>query len=356
MPRLSRAVCLPSSCDPYRTNIWIECYKKFLQSDVDKLYVCLNSNARQDLIDYCATRFEEVGAVLVKPLQPSPRPYLGAHFNPDLPMRMLFEAVQEDILLSMEEDLYILQPVANQWFDLIENRGYNAVDAFRWCATFSLKDEVVRAFNLSGVYKDAPFFCQAPFVIRTADILGVKDRIYGSWGAPAGTFIPELNYTTTEPVCGDVGTWSTISLYTNGIRNNYVVPLWNWCSCMIEGRTNMPWIHTGGGCALYSGYLINSNGNTVGDSGPLEQLVPIHPYPRFRGSGTRESYHGFWKFALDYFPIPVNSSVADFNQEMKEALEYAESHLLMIDGSLALTQNGIELQKQFFRRVFHPII
>jgi hypothetical protein len=330
MPRLSRAVCLPSSCDPYRTNIWIKCYKKFLQSDVDKLYVCLNSNARQDIIDYCATRFEEVGAVLVKPLQPSPRPYLGAHFNPDLPMRMLFEAVQEDILLSMEEDLYILQPVANQWFDLIENGGYNAVDAFRWCVTFSLKDEVVRAFNLSGVYKNAPFFCQAPFVIRTADILGVKDRIYGSWG--------------------------TISLYTNGIRNNYVIPLWNWCNCMIEGRTNMPWIHTGGGCALFSGYLMNPYGGTVGGSGPMEQLAPLHPYPRFRGSGIRESIHAFWRIGLDYFPIPASFPVASFNQEMKEALEYTESHLLMIDGSPALTQNGIELQKQFFRRVFHPII
>lgn len=364
MTRLTRAAALTCSGDPYRTAVWIECYKKFVQPEVDKLYVCINADTRQDILDYCAEKFEEVGAVLVTP-EPgaSLRKFLPFGNGPRTALKHLYEAVQEDLVFSFEDDFYMLQAGnCNKWFDMIENQNYDAVASFRCCASTGIRDKTIQRFGLLGDLKSWPFFCQVPLVIKTTDLLKVKDREYGSWGCKRGTHLPELGWTVDEDwACGDVMTWASIQLYAAGLRNFEVIRQWMWIECMIYKNWTPPWIHTSGGCSMYVGYLINPTGGVIGLEPGMNSAGPdvfpiLRPLDGYHLRDVRESMQAFWRVAYKHFPIPSSHPASKFNLEFEEALNWADTHLLMTSGEVAMRPSVVARQQDFYESVLGPIL
>ena len=49
---MSRAVLLPTPCDPFLIKYWLENFSRYYEDNIDKLYVHLNSPIEKEVIDY----------------------------------------------------------------------------------------------------------------------------------------------------------------------------------------------------------------------------------------------------------------------------------------------------------------
>lgn len=372
---MSRAVLLPTTADPYRAAVWLASYKKFIQPHVDKLYVCINCNAREEILDYVASMFREVGAVILQlPIKgnltcrtlgspefyrrdpPSTCLYLRSDGACNTPMNWLSEVVEEDFVCFLEDDFYILSDGhVDCWFTSIEKKQIDIIGSFRTSCSEELTQRQIEIFKYGNFLHRSGNLCATPLVLRREDLQGIRDKDYGATNFQPGVYIPELDYTPTKVLSGDAFVWASIQLKSRGL-NIQEVPQFPWINVWMQKLANPPWLHTSGGSAIWSpSYLINKDGGCVGHPQTRGSSPTLVPAGSFAEREWRESVHAFFKLASTYFPIPESDPAAFFNLEFTEALEYAIKNS-KIGTFSGLTTEGVTKQSLFLKTIFLPLL
>lgn len=311
----SRAVILPTPCDPFLLKYWLENFKKYYKDEVDKLYVCLNSPVEKEVIDYEMKLLDEIGADYI---------YIDHQIEHGDAIRRLLEIVKEEYVMLAEDDCFVFkQGKINDCFTMVESGRVDCVGSKRGSCAFEILQQ---AQNLWGIEMDglgdsgcnfwpAFFFCKTKTLLDT-------DRHFEAKAYPKGTFIPELNYIMKEDGYGDTFVQTSLQLRSKGLKFWYEhhyhgspqdiehyekqIYLWNGMSC---------WTHVGSLSSGLSGVLVNDIGvdlaHRKSDFQPREYSLSVAHIDEW---ARRIQW---WQTFYDN----SDDSLPDFKEDYKKALD-----------------------------------
>ena len=297
----SRAAILPSTGDPLLGNLWLKCYVNNVASDIDKLYVRMTYPVDANARNFLADKFRDLGSEV------SLSNSIETHGRV---MKFLVDQVQEDHILFLEDDLFVVNAgEIGPIFKVIEDGQCDCIGSSRGCCSPEVVRSIVQAFNLTGSsqeheLKDCPNVWPCLFFAKTKALLDT-DGEYGNRDWPQGTTIPLINHYCEVEECSDSFVWTTIQLRAQGctfkyIHQNHTAPD---DLNMFVNKTGLyaldpiPWVHIG---SLSSGIekLIKDKDNV-----PLGAIgtSPL-PYPEVTESSVLELSRrvAMFQFAATY--------------------------------------------------------
>lgn len=193
---MSRAVILPTPCNPFLLTYWLDMYLKNVADEVDTLYVHANANVRQDVYDYIREMFNIPNVVFM---------FTDHQIEHGIAIDKILDRVKEDYVMLIEDDCYTFKPgLVNKMFVLLENNQVDVVGSKRGSCGQEILDASKAKYDLdySGFGDSGCNFWPAYFFIKTDD-LRATDRHFHAKEWRAGTYISELDYTVKENQYGD---------------------------------------------------------------------------------------------------------------------------------------------------------
>lgn len=210
----SRAVLLPTPCDPFLLKYWIENYRRTYKQYVDKLYVCMNSPIERQVVDYIQDMLDSVGANYI---------YIDHQIEHGDALRRLLEIVSEEYVMLVEDDSFVIKgDKIDQCFRYLESGEYDVVGGKRGSCSFEILE---RASELWGVAYEGEgdqgcnfwpnmFFCKTETLLKT-------DRHFEAKSWKKGDFIAPMNYHMLEDGCGDTFVNTSLELRGMNLRFRY---------------------------------------------------------------------------------------------------------------------------------------
>lgn len=321
---MTRAAVLPTPGDPFLVAAWLHLYKKVWKTEVDKLYIHLNSRLEDPVINYTKRICEEAGAIV------SYSAVWEGHGEALLP---LIENCAEDFVYVAEDDGYILRPtIVSQCIELVEQNKIDCVANGRVSAAESLWKREAEVFGLEGQRYYEPNFWPCFFFSRTQTLLDT-DRDFAAKNWPAGTYIKELDWTAPENVSADTFGWTSIQLRAKGLRI-FLLPdgrsttqdafLFHQRQGIFANPPTAPWIHFGSsssgiGWALQDERGINLECRTRTTA---PSAVPVCPDDHIKDDAARRL--AFWRLCRKYHPIKDCPEAEYFNQVYVDAMDRFE--------------------------------
>lgn len=257
---MSRAALLYTTGDPLIASGWLRFFPLW-KGEVDQLYVSIASGLPAEIKEQTAKLFEQAGAIVV-----------GIYnWNPDLPyspiLNELVDAAKEEFFFLSEDDGYILEKgVVDKNFRILETGEADFLGSKRGSCSAGLlaREKELWLPGDEGFGDVGPNFW--PFLIHTSKkVLDLTDRDWDKKQWQSGTYIPELDWTCTEPEAGDGLVFLSIQLRANDLRFRYLphhhlsfldpekhaIPTGPW------GLGDIPWCHIGSMSFIASwlGYL-----------------------------------------------------------------------------------------------------
>lgn len=321
---MTRAVFLPTTGDPYIAQIWLESYKRYYSSYVDKLYVNINSGIDQEIMDHTCSLFRQVGAEIIT------HPGLINHGKA---LSELLDISFEDHILIVEEDFYMLEDNdIDKWFRRVENSPNLAVVSPRGSADAKLIERVEEKFNVDSSLHLQPHFWPSLCCIHRSK-LEQTDKHFDSKDYPPSEYIKELDWTPPVRQCGDTFVWTSIQLRAMQMEFAYYTQ-WRLCDVLNMGKDfKPPWIHMGSTSQTVNGWLLDDKmvplGHRKFGGGP-------YPFPSVPAPGSEshcEQLVAFWLLCYQRFPLQ-NESCLYFNDlygkaltKLAAALKLDQSHV-----------------------------
>lgn len=217
---MSRAVLLPTPGDPYLVKNCISLYQKIYKDEISNLYVWIQNNGPDEIGTYCKSIIEDAGG--------------KAFWNKAYPMqhgdtiKTLLELCNEDYICLLEDDGWVLEKgILDSCFSLIESGQYDVLGSTRGASSPNLIDAITRKFNLNTSVSPEHLLSACPnlwpcFVFSRKDTLLATDRNFNSMFWPSGSYIKELEFTTTTDIVADTFVWASIQLRAMGCKFGYV--------------------------------------------------------------------------------------------------------------------------------------
>lgn len=202
---MTRAILLPTPCDPFLLNYWFYFFDKW-SSSIDKLYICLNSTIEAEVIDYikgiCAKRFNVV--VL----------YVENQIEHGDALSRLLDMCTEDLIGIIEDDCYINVASLDVFFNPIESGLCDIVGSKRGsCGEDIIDGAFVKwGITMQGDGDVGPNFWPNLFFCRRSLLLSIP-RNFGAKAWFRGETIAPLNRVVeAEVCCGDTFVEASLEL------------------------------------------------------------------------------------------------------------------------------------------------
>jgi len=291
---LSRAAFVPCS-DPFVSLLFSKLFKEVWQDEVDKLYVCYNSDIDRKIVDYVEKRFRESPKVVWI--------YVDHGIGNGEPINKCLNICEEDLILLLEDDSYIYKKGAvDGCFKRIENGECDALGSPRGSCDNELYNIAMLRFkNPQGYYGDiGPNFWPAFFFVKRKDLLRT-DQNFASKTFPAGAWVKELGWAPTVDQCSDTFVWASIQLRAMGLRFCYVPQ----CKIYPEHTSlrdldPFGWTHSGSLSSGWSGRLLRGHFSPDKLSHSAEFLEHARRVAFWTMAANLEDYEEIAEFKKEY--------------------------------------------------------
>lgn len=190
---MSRAAFLPSPIDPFVLLYFLKYFYSVWQDEVDKLYVCLNSDVEEEVV-YELLRLLKHPKIVV-----SYHDHILGHGKA---INLMLDQCSEDNIVLLEDDSIIFKKgIVNKYFSMIESGEYDLIGSPRMSCSLKLANELAKEFNLDyeGFGDKGPNFWPCFLWIKKSDLLKT-----------------DCEFGNTE--WGDTFVWSSIQLRRMGLR------------------------------------------------------------------------------------------------------------------------------------------
>ena len=195
---MSRAAILPFPGDPFLINYWLRFYDEIWGSEIDKLYIYLNSPIEKAAVDYIRDRIAKSKNI-------------NFTYNPEQiehgdAINRTLDLVTEDLVMLIEDDAFIFKPgYVDAAFKEIESGEYDIVGSKRGSCSFEIMDAAEAKWGIAqtGFGDNGCNFWPCYFFTKT-DILKKTSRRFGARAWKQGETITPLGLVVEAPeVVGD---------------------------------------------------------------------------------------------------------------------------------------------------------
>lgn len=193
---MSRAVILPTPCNPFLLTYWLDLYLKNIAPEVDTLYVHANADIEPEVFEYIKDMFS-IPNVVFK--------FTDHQIEHGNAIDEILDQIKETHVMLIEDDCYTFKPgLVGKMFSKLENGHCDVVGSKRGSCGQEILNASQAKYGLdySGFGDSGCNFWPAYFFIKTDD-LRATDRHFQAKEWKAGTYIPELDYTVKDNQYGD---------------------------------------------------------------------------------------------------------------------------------------------------------
>jgi hypothetical protein len=327
---MSRAVVLPTTGDPYVSQLWANSCQRFWKDEVDKVYVRVNSGNDEAVRNYSADIYRDLGCeVSVIDHQTDHGPAITD----------LIHLTNETHILILEDDFYIKEKGAvSRWFEEVESGRCEVFGSRRGCTNQEIIEKMTSVFSLVGEEALQPTFWPCLLVASKETLLST-DENFAAKQFDEGISIPYIDYTPPFTMAGDTFVWASIQL--RGLGNHCVQIDQNRLYDVILSKNyNCPWVHLGSSSAIDNGMLVNENNNSI----ILRNSDEIGPDPTPPDEGLRDYYAcqiAWLRLMRKNLPIAEASEASYYNQLYSEFIETTIAKRGLIKDRLAYYHNEL---------------
>jgi glycosyltransferase involved in cell wall biosynthesis len=138
---MSRAAFLPSPGDPFVLLHCIKYFKDVWYDEVDKLYICINSDIEKDVIFKLLDLLKDPKIVVS---------YFDRTLGHGKALNMMLEQCSEDNILLIEDDSIVFKKgIVDEYFKKIESKEYELIGSPRMSCTPEHADWMKKTFKLN---------------------------------------------------------------------------------------------------------------------------------------------------------------------------------------------------------------
>lgn len=272
-----RAAILPYPGDPYLFNFWLKFYDKYWGSEVNRLYVHMNSPVEKEIVEYVEWLCEKRDITLLY------TPNYTDHGNA---INKLLDIVQEKYVMLIEDDAFIWNAaVVDSAFALLESGNYDIVGSKRGSCGNLILEGAKKKWGLSyaGLGDQGPNFWPN-FFFCSVELLKKTDRNFNARTWVKGETIEPLGCVVTEEVeTGD--TFVNTSLQLRAMvpkhRIAYLPQYHSHPEDLVHAEKNQwlfdglaPWCHIGSLSSGISGLLKDDQNRPLASRNRLEPAGP----------------------------------------------------------------------------------
>lgn len=342
--KTSRAALLPFPGDPFIFSYWYGWFKKGWGSEVDKLYLYINSTVEEPVIDFIKDMVKKDPKVNLT--------YVNHQVEHGDCINALLDIVQEEYVVLMEDDSFVWgKGIISQCFNQLECGAKDIVGSKRGsCGTEILEAAKAKwGLDYEGLGDQGPnfwpnlFFCKKELLLKT-------DRNFAAKAWRAGEVVEPLGYTCTTDQFGD--TFVNTSLQLRNIvpedRIGYI-PQYHGHPLDIEHYEkkqflfdgNALWCHIGSLSSGISGLLRDDQNRPLArrlidpPAGPT--VLPNAPTNDFEAQEYERRMQWFLTF---YWSAPA-VGLAEFKRLYKEAID-------QVVEQFKLNRKRIERRRQIY--------
>lgn len=338
--RLNRAAILPFPGDPFLLHYWFYYFDNVWSSEIDKLYVHMNSAAENEVVEYVKKLCADRNVVFV---------YTDHMLQHGIAIDKVLDIVTEDIIMLIEDDAFIFKPgMVNYSFEQIESGKYDIVGSKRTsCSPEIVKrtSEVYNVYDNPGIPGDYDngtnfwpcfFFCRKQLLLKT-------DRHFQMKTWKDGDVISYLkNYIVDKDMAGDTFVNTSLQLRSM-VPNDRIlyVRQYHGSAYDIEDAQNKRWLFDGNAPWTHVGSLSSGIGQTIVDddgraletrksSNPTRHILPSLGYCKTEAEMFEfERRVQFW---ITAFENREQGVLTDFGEQYRRGLDrMISSYRLNID-------------------------
>lgn len=195
---MSRAAILPFPGDPFLINYWLNLYDTVWGSEIDKLYIYLNSTIEKPAVDYIRDRVAKSKNINFT--------YNDLQIEHGDAIDRALDLVTEDLVMLIEDDAFIFKPgIVDKAFKMIESGEKDIVGSKRGSCSFEILRAAEEKWGIgsAGAGDQGCNFWPCYFFTKT-DILKKTSRRFGARSWLKGDTIEPLALVVEAPqVVGD---------------------------------------------------------------------------------------------------------------------------------------------------------
>ena len=321
---MSRAAILPTTGDPYVSQLWVNSCRRFWKDEVDKIYVRVNSGADEAVRTYSASLYKSLGCEVS----------VIDHSTDHGPaITDLIHRVKETHVLILEDDFYIKEKgIVSSWFEEVESGRCDVLGSKRGCTNQEIIDKMGSVFQLTGDELIEPNFWPC-LLVASKEALLRTDENFAAKIFDKGVSIPYIDYTPHIQMAGDTFVWASIQL--RGLGYNCIQKNQNRLIDVLYFKNyNCSWVHLGSSSAIDNGMLVNENNNSI----LLRNSGCIGSDPTPPDEGLRDYYAcqlAWLKLMRHYLPINENSEASYYNQLYSNFIDSTIVRRGLVDARLA---------------------
>lgn len=193
----SRAVLLPTPGDPILLYYWLKVYETVWRDEIDKLYICINGQTDQEVLDFELDICKAVTNAEVITYD--------TMIDHGRAVNELLSICKEKYVMLIEDDGFIFRKgKVDQCFKKLESGDYEIVGSKRGSCSQEILDKAANKWGLdySG-FGDSGCNFWPNFVFTTRELLLKTDREFGARRWEPGELIDGLNMEAEFECVGD---------------------------------------------------------------------------------------------------------------------------------------------------------
>ncbi|MBU1110796.1 hypothetical protein KKB83_04215 [Patescibacteria group bacterium] len=312
----SRAVLLPTPCDPFLLKYWLENYAKYYKDEVDKLYVCLNSSIEKEVIEYEQKLLERYGASFV---------YIDHQIEHGDAIKILLEMCKEEYVMLVEDDAYVFKKGhIDSCFKHVEDGEVDCVGSKRGSCAFEILEEAKRKWGVDyeGLGDHGCNFWPCFFFCKTQTLLDT-DRHFKAKAWEKGEVVEPLNYVMKETGYGDTFVNTSLILRSKGLKflclqqyHGSPEDLVHWEKRQYLWNGLSAWTHVGSLSSGVGGVLVDDRGISLSN-----RKICVEP----REFKLAEAHIDEWARRIQWWQTFYDNSdpneICEFREEYRKALD-----------------------------------
>jgi len=348
----SRAALLPHPADPFMFRYWLKFFNEIWQSEVDRLYIYINSPIEKPVIDWMLELCRSNSKINVQ--------YNNVQTEHGYAIDRMLDIVTEENIMLIEDDGYIFKPgYVDKYFTKLEVGGFDVIGSPRGSCSLEIWDEAKKIWNLdySGIGDVGPNFWPCYFFTRK-DILLRTDRNFAARAWKRGEKItPLLDYVVKDEVCTS-DTFVNTSLQIRAmIPKNRILTIPQYHGSPddlehFETKYNLFngfafWTHVGSLSSGTHGALIDDSGRRLARRFIDPPVTPIIKNQANTEQERREWERRvqWWKTFAEYSAsLGIPDNVKDFYNEYLKAIE-------RIIKQFSLSRRNIEKRQAIYKTI-----
>ncbi len=322
----SRAAFLPHPADPFLLTYWLKFFNNVWGSEIDCLYIYVNSPTEKPVIDY-----------IYRQLMSSPYrvnyQYETVQKEHGVALDRMLDIVEQDNIMLIEDDCFIFKKgVIDEQFRFVEENPQNVVGSARGSCSMEILQKAQEVWGISyeGEGDRGPNFWPNLFFSHKGVLLAT-DRKFGARAWHKGEVIEPLNHIVQEDIAvGD--TFVSTSLQVRNMKLNIrMIPQYHGSPHDYEHSAsgynlwdgNAPWVHVGSLSSGTHGVLMDDENRplayrTVKPPGGKSVLGNFCNSENERLEWERRVQ--WWLTALQYYRAHGDGSIDDFADAYHKAI------------------------------------